>query len=83
MKKEYWQKRYPDISFYLSFFPHEKVSLSTSAKELEGWLKSIVLSEVEVLYIIGLVDYVLPIDLTNWLAEKKERALVFERCRII
>ncbi|MDN3505870.1 MAG: DUF115 domain-containing protein [Simkaniaceae bacterium] len=77
MKKEFWQTRYPDISFYLSFFAFEKTLLPASAKELDGWLETIVLSEIEVLYIIGLVDYSLPKILTNWLSEKKERALVF------
>lgn len=77
MKKEYWQTRYPDISFYLSFFPHEKVSLPSSPKDLENWLDSIVLADVDVLYIVGLIGYALPRSITNWLAGKKERALIF------
>ncbi|NGX26967.1 MAG: hypothetical protein K940chlam6_00894 [Chlamydiae bacterium] len=77
MKMESWQQRYPDIRFFLSFFPYEKAELIHDSKPLEEWLENLRLAEIEVLYISGLINFALPIDLHNWLAERKERTLVF------
>ncbi len=77
MKMEIWQKRYPDIGFFLSFFPYKKRNLSRDSLRLEKWLQEQNLAEVEVLYVIGLIGFALPKILLNWLAEKKQRALIF------
>lgn len=74
---EILKKRYPDIGFFLSFFPHEKVKLPTDSKLLEEWLNLQNLDEIEVLYIVGLIGFSLPKAIESWLQEKKERALVF------
>jgi len=65
-----------EIAFYLQFFPYERKKLPVDSKPLEKWLKSIELNEIEVLYLVGLFNYSLPKDLTQWLGERKERALV-------
>ncbi|NGX38058.1 MAG: hypothetical protein K1000chlam2_01227 [Chlamydiae bacterium] len=74
---EILKDRYPDIGFFLSFFPHEKVELSTDSKPFETWLKCQNLEQVDVLYVIGLIGFALPKSVSMWLKEKKERALVF------
>lgn len=72
-----WQKRYPDIHFFLSFFPFEKRKLLKEAKLLLQWLGKQKLDEIEVLYIVGLLGFPLPDLLIKWLAERSQRALVF------
>ncbi len=67
----------PDIEFYLSFFPHEKKDLPTDSKPLEKWLQGQNLTEIEILYMVGLVNFPLPNILTDWLKERKERVVVF------
>ena len=74
---EILKKRYPDIQFLLSFFPYEQVDLSQDPSSLEQWLDRNPLEEVEVLYLIGLVGFALPHRISDWLAERKERVLVF------
>ena len=77
MKVEKWQQRYPEIGFSLSFFPFEKVELPGDPHPFLDWVQRQNLSEIEVLYIVGLVGFSLPKQLGDWLAERKERALVF------
>lgn len=74
---ELLKKRYPDIGFFLSFFPHEIVDLPTDSKPLEAWLRTQSLDEVEVLYLVGLIGFSLPEKIVKWLEERKERALIF------
>jgi len=74
---EIWKERYPDIGFFLSFFPYEKRKLSKEAKGLEKWLASQNFEEMEVLYIVGLFDGPLPEELHHWLDAKKQHALIF------
>lgn len=69
--------RYPEIDFFLSFFPYRKVSLSKDPKPFSRWLSTQNLEEIEVLYIVGLIGFALPLEVENWLKQKKERALLF------
>lgn len=77
MKTENWQKRYPDIAFYLSFFPYEISELAQNQSDLCDWTDRQALEELEVIYLIGLTCYPLPQKLLDWLEEKSERSLVF------
>lgn len=69
-------ERFKEIAFFLQFFPYEKKELPEDSKPLENWLKGQTLSEIEILYLVGLFHYPLPETITQWLAERKERALV-------
>lgn len=77
MRTVNWQSRYPDIHFFLSFFPFEQRELSQDPEPLLQWIKTQKLDEIEVIYIAGLIGFPLPDPLQDWLAQKKERALVF------
>lgn len=68
---------YPDLAFLLNFFPYEDVELSKDPEPLQRWLKTIDLEKIEILYVIGLIDYTLPHEMKCWLKGKKERALIF------
>lgn len=74
---EKWQTRYPNLAFYLSLFPYEPVELSKDPSPLLEWLAVQHLGELEVIYLIGLIDHPLPELLMAWLASKKEKSLVF------
>lgn len=74
---EHLQTRYPDLAFLLSYFPYDEVALPGNSAPLEAWLGSQNLDEIEVLYLIGLIGFDLPKVIYDWLAAKKERALVF------
>lgn len=74
---EKWQQRYPNIPFFLSFFPKEEVELLKDSCELDGWITTQNLDELEVIYLVGLIGHSLPEPLIEWLKIKKERALVF------
>lgn len=74
---ELLKQRYPDLGFLLSFFPYDEVVLSKDPQPLIDWLESQKLSELEVIYLVGLIAYDLPDALNSWLRAKKERALIF------
>ncbi len=74
---EILKKRYPDIGFFLSFFPYEPIELPEDSTSLEAWLEKQDLREIDILYIVGLIGYSLPKSISDWLEEKKERALIF------
>ncbi|HEY5259233.1 MAG TPA: hypothetical protein VIJ46_01195, partial [Rhabdochlamydiaceae bacterium] len=74
--------RYPDLHFLITFNAYElkdEKSLHSSdiEKEVAGWHSKLPLDRAEILYVygIGLGHYYAPIK--AWLAEKRERALVF------
>lgn len=77
MKMEKWQQRYPEIGFFLSFFPYEAIDLPKNPSPFLTWLRNQKLEEVEVLFIVGLFGFSLPEKVLQWLFEKKERSLVF------
>ncbi|MBS0629918.1 MAG: motility associated factor glycosyltransferase family protein [Verrucomicrobia bacterium] len=66
-----------NLDFYLTYFPYEKKELPTDPKPLEKWFQGQNLTEIEILYIVGLPGYPLPQSVLTWLKERQERALVF------
>lgn len=74
---EIWQGRYPNISFFLSLFPYEKKELKKDLRQFITWLSKQNLSEIEILYVVGLIDFTLPDAIFTWMDEKRERALIF------
>lgn len=84
---ELLQERFPEISFLLSisepnlrtFREDLKKSLYNQDLELElqEWKNSLILDGVEVLYVYGVGLGYHYLSLKKWLAEKKERMLVF------
>lgn len=74
---EILKKRYPNLSFLLTFFPEKPVPLLQDPKPFEEWLKMQDLEGIEVVYFIGLPAFSLSATLARWLGEKKERALIF------
>lgn len=71
------KQRYPEIDFFLSFFPYRKVKLSKDPNPFCQWLSTQNLEEIEVLYIVGLIGFALPVEVKEWLKQKKERVLLF------
>lgn len=70
-------KRYPDLDFLLKMFEEEPIPLENDPRPLEKWLDTIALKEVELLYIVGLVNHPLPKKIESWLKKEPSRALVF------
>jgi len=72
-----WHSRYPDLAFLLSLFPYKEKRLQSESGPFEDWLQGIDLDEIELLYIVGLIDFSLPEKVSNWLQSDQKRALVF------
>lgn len=70
-------ERYPDIDFYLRFTPWKKRKLPKTGAKLEKWLKGQNLEEIDILYLVGLLECPLPDPIETWLKDKPERALVW------
>lgn len=74
------QQRYPDIHFFLSFFSQQKKNLGSSKqirKNFLEWKQEQNFDEIEIFYCIGLECGEVFLECQNWLAEKKQRALIF------
>ncbi len=74
--------RYPDLHFLITYHPYElkgekQLHDADIEKEVAAWHSKLPLDRAEILYIygIGLGHYYAPVK--AWLAEKRERALVF------
>ncbi len=74
---ELLKQRFPDLAFLLTFFPSDSAALPTDSQPLCDWVDGLDLEKIEVVYLIGLIDYDLPVKLQEWLREKKERVIVF------
>lgn len=70
--------RYPDLHFLITYTPHDTTDqVLDSASEVTKWHAKLDLDRAEILYVygIGLGHYYFPLQ--AWLAEKRERALIF------
>jgi hypothetical protein len=71
-----WMRRYPEISFLISYGEIEPSIQNEDVQEIAAWRAQLKLEGVDVLYVLGIGSNAYH-ELKGWLHEKKERMLVF------